>query len=100
MQRNRATLRGIVAEFAGLFRTPTSAFQVHVGLPSPQTALLAYRGLRNRLSVLRALGAGSPYWHGRDSGLASTRSAIMRSVPAGQRHARAILTAEIRGPQT
>jgi glutamate---cysteine ligase / carboxylate-amine ligase len=81
MHRDGATLRGIVAEFAGLFRTPTSAFQVHVGLPSPQTALLAYRGLRNRLSVLRALGAGSPYWHGRDSGLASAHSAIMRSYP-------------------
>ena len=70
-----------VAEFGGLFRTPTAAFQVHVGLPDTDTALLAYRGLRNRLSLLRALGAGSPYWHGLDSGLASARSAITRSYP-------------------
>jgi glutamate---cysteine ligase / carboxylate-amine ligase len=71
----------IVDEFAGLFRTPTAAFQVHVGLPDPDTALLAYRGLRNRLPLLRALAAGSPYWHGRDSGLASARAAILRSYP-------------------
>jgi carboxylate-amine ligase len=69
------------AEFAGLLRTPTAAFQVHVGLPDPETALAAYRGLRNRLSVFRALAAGSPYWHGRDSGLACSRAAILRSYP-------------------
>jgi glutamate---cysteine ligase / carboxylate-amine ligase len=69
------------AEFAGLLRTPTAAFQVHVGLPDPETALAAYRGLRNRLSVFRALAAGSPYWHGCDSGLACSRAAVIRSYP-------------------
>jgi len=54
---------------------------VHVGLPGRETALAAYRGLRNRLSVFRALAAGSPYWHGRDSGLACSRAAIIRSYP-------------------
>lgn len=68
-------------EFAGLLRTPTASFQVHVGLPDPASALRAYRGLRNRLSILRALAAGSPYWHARDSGLASIRPAILRSYP-------------------
>jgi carboxylate-amine ligase len=71
----------IVAEYAGLLRTPTAAVQVHVGLPDPETALKAYRGLRPRLPVLSALAAGTPYWHGRDSGLASARSAILRSYP-------------------
>jgi carboxylate-amine ligase len=71
----------IAAEFGGLLRTPTAAFQVHVGLPDPATALRAYRVLRNRLSVFRALAAGSPYWHGRDSGLACVRPAILRSYP-------------------
>jgi carboxylate-amine ligase len=71
----------IVAEFAGLYRTPTAAFQVHVGLPDAVTAIAAYRGLRNRLPLLRALAAASPYWHGRDSGLASARSALIRSYP-------------------
>jgi carboxylate-amine ligase len=31
--------------------------------------------------VLSALAAGTPYWHGRDSGLASARSPILRSYP-------------------
>jgi len=68
-------------EFAGLLRAPTAAFQVHVGVPDPTTALTVYRGLRNRLSVFRALAAGSPYWHARDSGLACVRPAILRSYP-------------------
>jgi glutamate---cysteine ligase / carboxylate-amine ligase len=72
---------GIVEEFAGIFRTPTSAFQVHVGLPDTGALVAAYRGIRNRLALLRALSAGSPFWHGVDSGLASTRGAINRSYP-------------------
>lgn len=71
----------IAAEFAGLLRTPTAAFQVHVALRDEERAIQAYRFLRNRLAVLRALGAGSPFWHGVDSGLASARSAIIRSYP-------------------
>jgi glutamate---cysteine ligase / carboxylate-amine ligase len=71
----------ILAEFAGVFRTPTSAFQVHVGLPNEDSLVLAYRGLRNRLAVFRALAAGSPFWHGQDSGLASARGIITRSYP-------------------
>jgi glutamate---cysteine ligase / carboxylate-amine ligase len=31
--------------------------------------------------VLQALGANSPYWYGRDSGLASSRAVICHSVP-------------------
>jgi carboxylate-amine ligase len=69
------------AEFAGLLRTPTAAFQVHVGLPDADAAMNVYRGLRNRLSLFRALAAGSPYWHGIDSGLACARAAILRSYP-------------------
>ncbi|NPD05697.1 YbdK family carboxylate-amine ligase [Nocardioides sp. zg-1308] len=68
-------------EYAGLLRTPTAALQVHVGFPDEQTAMRAYRGLRHAVPLLRALAAGSPYWHGVDSGLASTRSAILRSYP-------------------
>ncbi len=71
----------ILDEYAGLLRTPTAALQVHVGLPDEDTAMLAYRGLRHRLPLLGALAAGSPHWHGLDSGLASTRSAILRSYP-------------------
>jgi carboxylate-amine ligase len=69
------------AEFAGLLRTPTASFQVHVGVPDPDTAMLVYRALRNRLSLFRALAAASPYWHGYDAGLACARPAILRSYP-------------------
>ncbi|WP_165807192.1 carboxylate-amine ligase [Nocardioides currus] len=71
----------ILEEYAGLLRTPTAALQVHVGVPDATTAMLAYRGLRARMPLLRALAAASPFWHGVDSGLASTRSAILRSYP-------------------
>ena len=74
----------IVEEFGGLLRTPTAALQVHVGLPDEETAMLAYRGLRHRMPLLRALAAGSPFWHGVDSGLATSRSAIIRSYPRHQ----------------
>jgi glutamate---cysteine ligase / carboxylate-amine ligase len=71
----------LAAEFAGVLRTPTSAFQVHVGVPDTTALLAAYRCIRNGLPVLRALGAGSPYWHGRDAGVATARAAIIRSYP-------------------
>jgi carboxylate-amine ligase len=71
----------IVADLAGFLRTPTAALQVHVGVPDRPTAVAAYRGLRHHLAVLRALAASSPHWHGRDSGLASSRAALLRSYP-------------------
>jgi carboxylate-amine ligase len=71
----------ILDEYAGLLRTPTAALQVHVGFPDEQTLMLGYRGLRHHLPLLRALAAGSPYWHGVDSGQASARAAIIRSYP-------------------
>lgn len=68
---------------AGLLRTPTAALQVHVGLPDAESAVLAMRGLRSHLALLRALACGSPYWHGRDSGLTSARWAVLESYPRG-----------------
>ena len=71
----------IGAEFAGLLRTPAASFQVHVGLPDTDAAVAVHRALRNRLALFRALAAGTPYWHGRDSGHACIRPAILRSYP-------------------
>lgn len=71
----------ILQEYGGLLRTPTAALQVHVGMPDQATAMAAYRALRGHVPLLRALAANSPYWHGVDSGLASARSAILRSYP-------------------
>jgi carboxylate-amine ligase len=68
-------------DLAGILRTPTAAFQVHVGLPDATAAVTAYRALRQQLPLLRALAAGTPYWHGRDSGLATARAAVIASYP-------------------
>ncbi len=75
--------RQIGDSLAGLLRTPTAAFQVHVGLPDEHAAILAYSGMRHRLPILQALAAGSPFWHGRDSGLASARWGVINSYPRG-----------------
>jgi carboxylate-amine ligase len=62
-----------------LRRTPTGALHVHVGMPDAETAIRACNGLREHLPVLGALAANSPFWHGRDSGLASARAPMFRS---------------------
>jgi carboxylate-amine ligase len=54
---------------------------IHVGMPDPETAIVAYNGMRKWIPLLQALSANSPFWHGRDSGLASTRTVICHSVP-------------------
>ena len=38
-------------------------------------------GLREALPLIGAIGAGSPFWFGFDSGLASARSAVIRAYP-------------------
>ena len=71
----------IKAEYAGFLRTATAALQVHVAVPDGVAMVRALRGIRPLLPVLRGLAAGSPFWHGRDSGLASARAAVQRSYP-------------------
>src|SRR3954447_1018987 len=77
-RRQRAmddALRGLVR------RTPYCAVHVHVGMPDRDTAIRAANGMRRWLPLLWALGANSPFWHGLDSGLASARGALVRSLP-------------------
>ena len=62
-------------------RTPECALHIHVGLPDPQAAVAAMNGLRERLPLLHGLGASSPFWFGRDSGMASSRAAMIRAYP-------------------
>jgi carboxylate-amine ligase len=62
-------------------RTPESALHVHVGMPDADTAIRAFNGLRSHLPLLTGLAANSPWWFGRDSGLASARWALVRSYP-------------------
>jgi glutamate---cysteine ligase / carboxylate-amine ligase len=62
-------------------RTPECALHVHVGMPDRDVALRVYNGLRRHLPLLEALAANSPWWFGRDSGLASARYAVVQAYP-------------------
>lgn len=74
--------RRVAAMMRGLFaRTPEAALHVHVGAPDPQTAIRVFNGLRGHLPLLQGLSANSPWWFGRDSGLASARYALVRTYP-------------------
>jgi glutamate---cysteine ligase / carboxylate-amine ligase len=61
--------------------TPVSALHVHVGMPDPETAIRVFNGMRRHLPLLEALGANSPFRHGRDTGLASSREITLRGWP-------------------
>jgi carboxylate-amine ligase len=62
-------------------REPTFALHVHVGVPRGELAARALAGLREDLPLLLALSANSPYWQGRDSGLASARIPVLSTFP-------------------
>ena len=62
-------------------RTPECALHVHVGVPDPEAAVAAMNGLRELLPLLHGLGANSPFWFGADSGMASSRAAVIRAYP-------------------
>jgi carboxylate-amine ligase len=72
----------VEAQMQGLIkRTPECALHVHVGVPDPDAAVAAMNGLRERLPLLHGLGANSPFWFGVDSGMASSRAAVIRAYP-------------------
>src|SRR5438874_1499036 len=74
--------RRVARMMRGLFaRTPEAALHIHVGMPDPETAIRAFNGLRSHLPLLQGLSANSPWWFGRDSGLASARYALVRTYP-------------------
>jgi carboxylate-amine ligase len=73
--RVEESVRGLIR------RTPECALHVHVGVPDIETAVRVFNGLREWLPLLEALAANSPWWHGRDSGLASARAAVVRAYP-------------------
>jgi glutamate---cysteine ligase / carboxylate-amine ligase len=54
---------------------------VHVGLETAPQAIAVANALRTWLPELLALSANSPFWHGRDSGLSSTRSKVFDAMP-------------------
>ena len=72
----------VEAQMQGLIkRTPECALHVHVGVPDTDAAVAAMNGIRERLPLLHGLGANSPFWFGSDSGMASSRAAVIRAYP-------------------
>jgi carboxylate-amine ligase len=62
-------------------REPTMALHVHVGVPVADDAVQLLNRLRDRIPVLLALSANSPFWQGRDSGFASARTLLFQAFP-------------------
>jgi glutamate---cysteine ligase / carboxylate-amine ligase len=62
-------------------REPTFALHVHVAVPDPESAMLATNRLRSHLPLLLALSANSPFWQGRETGLASARTPLFQAFP-------------------
>jgi carboxylate-amine ligase len=62
-------------------REPTFALHVHVAVPDGEAAVRALRGLRVHVPLLLALSANSPFWQGRDTGLASARVPVFGTFP-------------------
>ena len=74
-QQVHATMRGLAR------REPTFALHVHVGVPDPEDAVRAMNRMRAHVPMLLALSANSPFWQGRDSGLASARVPLFQAFP-------------------
>jgi carboxylate-amine ligase len=53
----------------------------HVGLRSGEEAIAVANSLATFIPHFLALSASSPFWQGRDTGLASTRSKVFESLP-------------------
>lgn len=62
-------------------REPTFALHVHVGVPDPEDAIRVANAMRVHAPVLLALSANSPFWQGRDTGLASARTPLFQAFP-------------------
>jgi glutamate---cysteine ligase / carboxylate-amine ligase len=62
-------------------REPTFALHVHVGVESAEHAIVLHDRLRAHLPLLLALSVNSPFWQGRDTGLASARTPLFQAFP-------------------
>ncbi len=62
-------------------REPTLATHVHVGVASSEDAIRLLNRVRAQLPILLALSANSPFWRGRPTGFASTRTTLFDAFP-------------------
>jgi glutamate---cysteine ligase / carboxylate-amine ligase len=63
------------------YREPTLAMHVHVGVATPRAAVALLNRIRVHLPLLLALSANSPFWQGRATGFASTRTTLRDAYP-------------------
>jgi carboxylate-amine ligase len=54
---------------------------VHVGIRSPEKAVVIANAVADYIPHFLALSASSPYWEGHDTGLASSRSKVFEGLP-------------------
>jgi carboxylate-amine ligase len=62
-------------------REPTLATHIHIGVSSAEDAVRLMNGMRRHLPLLLALSANSPFWQGRATGFASTRTTLFDAFP-------------------
>jgi carboxylate-amine ligase len=62
-------------------REPTLATHIHIGVATPGAAIGLLNRLRVHLPLLLALSANSPFWQGRATGFASTRTTLFDAFP-------------------
>jgi carboxylate-amine ligase len=62
-------------------REPTFGLHVHVGVADAEAAIHASNRLRTLIPLLLALSVNSPFWQGRDTGLASARTPLFQAFP-------------------
>jgi carboxylate-amine ligase len=62
-------------------REPTFALHVHVGIADCEQAIVVANRMRAHVPLLLALSANSPFWQGRDTGLASARTPLFQAFP-------------------
>jgi glutamate---cysteine ligase / carboxylate-amine ligase len=62
-------------------REPTFGLHVHVGVRGPAEGLRLFNRMRVHLPLLLALSVNSPFWQGRDTGLASARTPLFQAFP-------------------
>ncbi len=54
---------------------------IHVAIPDAETAIQVMEGVLVELPVLLALSCNSPFWRGKPTGIASTRTAVFAGFP-------------------
>jgi carboxylate-amine ligase len=72
----------IAGEYGAIARRQlVFGLHVHVAVPGGDRALAVYNAVREQLPALAALGSASPFYEGRDTGLASVRPKVCDLLP-------------------